>query len=60
MSLIGKLRDELKQKLATSKQRECFWQQAIDEEILSLLRNGKLREAEEKIRYAIGCIGPKS
>ena len=60
LQLIGKMRNEMKQTLAVSKDRESFWQQAIDEEVLALLQNGKLNEAEEKIKHAIGCIGPQS
>jgi len=57
---IGILREQMKHCLKTSKERECFWQQTIDEDVLALLRQGKLNEAEEKIKYAIGCTGPKS
>lgn len=57
---IGILREQMKHCLKTSKERECFWQQTIDEDVLSLLRQGKLNEAEEKIKYAIGCTGLKS
>lgn len=60
LELIGRLRDELKHSLTNSKQRELFWQQAIDQQVLSLIQQGKLEEAEEKIRHAIGRIGPQS
>ena len=60
LQLIGKMRNEMKQTLAVSKDRESFWQQAVNEEVLALLQNGKLNEAEEKIKHAIGCIGTQS
>lgn len=59
LAWIGTVREQLKHCLKTSKERECFWQQTIDDEVLSLLRQGKLKDAEEKIKYAIGCTGVK-
>ena len=59
LELAGKLRDELKAALPSSKAREEFWQRAVDKDILSLLQSGKLSEAEDKIRHAISCIGPQ-
>lgn len=54
LAIIGKLRREMKEKLSVSKEREVFWQQAMDETVLALVQEGRLKEAEERIRHAIG------
>lgn len=56
----GAIREQMKNRLETSKEREYFWQQTLDDEVLSLLRQGRLKDAEEKIKYAIGSTGLKS
>lgn len=56
----GTVREQMKNCLETSKERECFWRQTLDDEVLSLLRQGRLKDAEEKIKYAIGSTGLKS
>lgn len=60
LALIAKLRPELKQRLASAKDRETFWRETIDHEALDLLRQGKFSEAEERIRHAACCTGPES
>ncbi|MEN6413842.1 MAG: bifunctional precorrin-2 dehydrogenase/sirohydrochlorin ferrochelatase [Veillonellales bacterium] len=60
LTLIAKVRQEMKQRLATAKQREYFWRETIDENVLDLLRQGRIEEAEAGIRHAIGCIGTES
>lgn len=60
LELLGKIRSDMKQKRLSAKQRQCFWQDTLDEEILVLLAAGKLKEAEDKIRYATCSIGIKS
>ncbi|WP_245690451.1 precorrin-2 dehydrogenase/sirohydrochlorin ferrochelatase family protein [Sporolituus thermophilus] len=56
LAMVGRLRDEMKERLATPRARECFWRRALDDEALALVKAGKLHEAEEKIRDAIGGI----
>lgn len=41
---------------STSRERETFWRSALDRESLDLIRQGKVGEAKEKIRNAVGCI----
>ena len=60
LDLLGKIRTAMKQQLSSTKQRQCFWEDSLDEEILVLLAAGKLKEAEEKIRYATCSIGIES
>lgn len=60
LDIIATVRREAKQQLATAKQREAFWRENIDENVLDLLRQGRIEEAEARIRHAIGCIGTES
>ncbi len=53
-------RTEMKARLETSQQRENFWRQAMDTEVLNLVKQGKLDEAEAKIKDAIGNFGAES
>ncbi len=49
LKMIGNIREELKGSCADGKKREEFWRRAI-EESLPLIKQGRLKEAEEKIR----------
>ena len=57
LQLVAKIRAELKDRLATAKERERFWREHIDDEMMILLRQGKINEAEARIRNAIGSVG---
>lgn len=60
LELVGKARDEMKKTIGSAKEREAFWRQTIDEDIISLLKDGKIKEAEAKIYNAIGCSRTES
>ena len=60
LDMLDKIRRELKQRLATSKQRELFWRETIDENVLALLRQGRIEEAEAVICHAVSSIGIES
>ena len=60
LEMVDKIRQELKQRLATSKQRELFWRKTIDEDVLALLRQGRIEEAEAIICHAVSSIGIES
>ena len=60
LDMLDKIRRELKQRLATSKQRELFWRETIDENVLALLRQGRIEEAEAVICHAASSIGIES
>lgn len=60
LALVAKLRSEMKERLATAKDREKFWRETIDQEALDLLRHSKFSEAEERIRHAVSCAWPES
>ena len=60
LELIARLRAELKERLASAEQRGGFWREALNAEVLALLRDGRVREAEEKIKDAVGRFGTQS
>ncbi|MCX7780388.1 MAG: bifunctional precorrin-2 dehydrogenase/sirohydrochlorin ferrochelatase [Negativicutes bacterium] len=57
---LAAVREIMRQKLPTAAAREAFWRNALDEEIMSLLRQGRLKEAEDRLQDAISRIGLKS
>ena len=58
--LVNRLREDIKQKLAGSGERELFWREALDREIMNFLRQGMLEEAEERLRNVVSRIGTES
>ena len=50
---LAALRREMKFRLENSRQREEFWRQALDVQVLELVKRGELKRAEAKIRNAI-------
>ncbi len=60
LTLLARLRAEIKERLATAAGRGDFWREALDGEILALLKAGKVREAEEKITDAVSRFGTQS
>lgn len=60
LDLIGRIRQDVRKQLSSSREREVFWQESLTAEIFTLLRQGDLKKAEEKIRNAIGCAGTQS
>ena len=60
LELLGELRATVREKMATSKERQLFWRLALDEKMFELIRAGKFKEAEAKIRNAIGSTGTQS
>lgn len=54
---VGFMRQELKEHFQESRKREAFWHSAFTDEVMELVTEGKLDEAEERVRHAIGCIG---
>lgn len=57
LELVAEIRRDIRQKLEDSREREVFWRESLNSEILSLLRQGRLEEAKEKIIHAAGSIG---
>lgn len=57
---VAELRLELKKEVGESRVRENFWHVVFDDEIMNLVISGKLDEAEERVRHAVGCIRSES
>lgn len=60
LELVAQVRAQMKSQLETSKERETFWQKKLDEEVIVLLKEGRMKEAEAKINNAIGCTRTQS
>jgi len=60
LELVARLRAEIKKVPGTPSERQALWREALDEEILALLRTGKIKEAEEKIKNAASCTRSQS
>lgn len=60
LELVAKVREQIKKELPTTKEREAVWRRTIDQEIISLLKVGKIKEAEAKIYNAISSSGTQS
>ena len=54
------LRQELKDSLSGSEARQAFWRRALSKNVLALVRDGKILQAEAEIRNAIDDAGTKS
>ncbi len=55
LELVAKARAQIRRQLSTAKERETFWRETLDQEVIILLKAGKIKEAEAKINNAIGC-----
>lgn len=60
LELLAVAREKMKKNMQLSKEREAFWRKTIDQEIINLLKEGKIEEAEAKINNAIGCFRAES
>jgi precorrin-2 dehydrogenase/sirohydrochlorin ferrochelatase len=60
LEMLSKRRAEIKDKLPKTKDRERFWRETLNSEVLNLLRQGQLKEAEAMIKNAISSIGTQS
>lgn len=52
LECLAAIRQELKAQTDSPRAREAFWRDALSEEILSLVRQGRSEEAEARIRHA--------
>jgi len=60
LDLVAEARTKMKKNMQSPKEREIFWRQTIDPEVINLLKDGKIKEAEAKINNAIGCFRTQS
>ena len=54
---VANLRSELKEKMKTQPERQAFWRRVLDKDIMELVRQGDLDQAEVMIRNAASGIG---
>jgi len=59
LETVASIRQEMKHRLASSREREEFWRAALSAEILALIQAGKLKQAEVELRYAADGFGLK-
>ena len=60
LELLGELRAEVRKNFDAPAKRQLFWRMALDEEMFELIRAGKFKDAEARIRNAIGSTGTQS
>lgn len=56
LEIVSRAREEIKERVALSREREEFWRQTIDTDMIALLRKGKITEVEERLKHAISRI----
>lgn len=47
------VREEIKERLSSSEERRDFWRKALSEEVMALVRDGKIEQAEELVKNAV-------
>lgn len=57
---LGQWRDEVKTLLPTAKERGAFWRSVLTEDVMQMLRDGKIKQAEESVQDAISSIRTQS
>lgn len=60
LRMLGQMRERVKQHFATQAERQRFWETLIESDILVLIQQGRIGEAEEKMQCALGCTGTQS
>jgi len=60
LEFLEDIRRRMKDSLATAAARESFWRAALGPDILKLLADGHINEAEERIKHAISGVGTQS
>lgn len=54
------IREEIKDRLASSEKRRDFWRKALSVDVMALVREGKLEKAEELVKNAVDRSRPES
>ena len=60
LEVLHALREEMKDKLPTSRDREAFWRYALNDRLLDMVKQGNIKQAEAEIRNAADGFKPKS
>ena len=47
------IREEIKELLSSSEERRAFWREALSEDVMAMVREGKLEEAEAMVKHAV-------
>ncbi|HMM21965.1 MAG TPA: bifunctional precorrin-2 dehydrogenase/sirohydrochlorin ferrochelatase [Selenomonadales bacterium] len=56
LEILARIRTEMKRSPAAADAKGSFWREALDGEVLALVKAGKIDEAEEKIRNAARSV----
>ncbi len=54
------IREEIKDCFASAEERRDFWRKALSTDVMALVREGKLDQAEELVRNAVDCSRAES
>ena len=57
---LAVLREKLKRELKDTGKRQAFWRAALQKDILDLVRNGHMDQAEAELKHAIDCFRAES
>ena len=60
LEIVSSLRETMKKELATARDREHFWRQALSPDVLELVRAGRIEEAKEQVIHAAHLSGSES
>ncbi len=60
LEILHTLREEMKDRLPTSRDREAFWRYALNERLLDMVKQGNIKQAEAEIRNAAYGFEPQS
>lgn len=60
LARLGEWRDEVKTLLPTARDRGSFWRSVLTEDVMQMLRDGKIKQAEESVQDAISSIRTQS
>jgi precorrin-2 dehydrogenase/sirohydrochlorin ferrochelatase len=60
LNMLGGIRERVKQRFVTQAERQAFWESIIETDILEMISDGRIDEAEEKINRAVSCTGTQS
>lgn len=60
LTMLGKLREQVKNSFETQVERQQFWENLIESDLISIIADGRIEEAEEKMQRAVNCAGTKS
>lgn len=60
LNLLGKVREQLAGSVETQAARQQLWEDLVNSDLLSLIAQGRIAEAEEKIQRAVNRDGTQS